>query len=394
MKRKITALLLATLLGISVVGCQNNTGGGGDEPPVDTAYTADQKYIYGMDYIIYERLDFDYVKGLQLLNNLGVKSLRHWMHFDWFMDEEMTLKQSNVNKMKEILAEIGKYDMQVIGMSHKSFNYTGNPSLRVPYDKTEGSEYWTYLGLYEEAWYTLAKTFPEITMWEIDNETNNIDFMHSTEGGGFSLSEMTDISTDLFYYGSKGVHRANPDAVTIMGGCVTWNAEAFIEGVYENIKSGRFGEGSTNPDDYFQALAWHPYTTGFDADSFVEDNQAIYDIAYRYEGKHKTVYFTELGNWTNNQTPEKAAEYLQAVYQTTLERLPFVESIHYYGMFDNIPDNNNRYGIFADPNPKNVDNGPDGRLDPGSPKPAAYAYQTMAGGTGSLDLLRTPLENL
>ena len=360
------------------------------------SYTADQKYLYGMDYILFEGLGngIDYVKGVQLLNNLGVKSLRHWMHVDWFMDEEFNLKEENVETMRAMLAELKKYDFQIIGMNHNNFNYTGMTSAKPPRDTEEGSYYREWLALYEESWYRLASLFPEITIWEIDNETNNVDFMPSTEGGDFSLSTMTDISTDMFYYGSKGVHRANPDATTVMGGFVTWNGEAFLEGVYENIKSGDFGEGSTDPDDYFQALAWHPYTNGFNADRFVEDNRALYNIALRYEKKHKTVYFTELGNWTATQSEETAAEYLTQGYKVTAERLPFVESIHYYRMFDNVIDNNNVSGIFYDPNPDRVDMTPDGRANPGAPKAAAYAYQRMTGRTGSLELLMTDLSTL
>lgn len=65
-----------------------------------------------------------------------------------------------------------------------------------------------------------------------------------------------------------------------------------------------------------------PYTNGFNAEAFVTANQSLYDIAYSYEGKHKTVYFTELGNWDATQSADKAAEYIQAVYQTTAESLP------------------------------------------------------------------------
>ena len=179
-----------------------------------------------------------------------------------------------------------------------------------------------------------------------------------------------------------------------MGGFVTWSGEGFIKAVYENIKSGNFGEGSKEPDDYFQALAWHPYTNSFNADTFVQANQALYDIAYSYEGKHKKVYFTELGNWDSTQSEAKAVECIKDVYKATAERLPFVESIHYYRAFDNIADNNCQGGIFRDPNPdrQDVNKSTGKRENPGSPKKTAYAYQEMAGGSGSLDVLTTVLK--
>lgn len=385
-KRALSLLFAAALLCAILAGC-----GKKEEPP-----TADQAYLYGMDYIAFEGIGngIDYEKAFALMDNLGVKSIRHWMHVDWFFDESFQVRQTNVDTMKAILAEAAKYDFQLVGMNHHNINKYGFSHVNDKVSPSSGY-YAEWLENYERGWYELARLFPEITIWEIDNETNNLDFMHNAEGtGAFSLQEMADISTDLFFYGSRGVHQANPEATTVMGGFVTWSGEGFLKAVYENIRSGNFGEGSTNPDDYFQALAWHPYTRGFQAESFVTANQSLYDIAYGYEGKHKTVYFTELGNWDATQSADKAAEYIQAVYRTTAESLPFVESIHYYRAFDNILDNNCQGGIFRDPNPdrEDMERGTGQRADPGSPKPSAYAYQEAAGGSGSLDLLTTALE--
>ena len=390
MKTKLTALLLSLtmLCTLCFTGCNNS------KTKKDT-YPVEAGYLYGMDYIAYEGIGngIDYVKAFELMHNMGVTSIRHWMHMTWFFDQDFNVKQENVDTMKAIIAEAQKYGFQLIGMSHANINKFGSGFENAKISP-DSSYYPEWIGNYERGWYELVSLFPEITTWEIDNETNNTDFMKNAEGGTFSLKEMTNISTDLFYYGSKGVHRANPDATTVMGGFVTWSGKAFLKGVYENIQSGKFGEGSTNPDDYFQALAWHPYTNGFDAESFVKDNQELYDIAYSYEGKHIKVYFTELGGWTSKQTDDTAAEYVKAVYQTVKDRLPFVESIHYYRDFDNIIDNNNQSGLFYDPNPDRVDKkyGSSERANPGAPKKAAYAYQEMAGGSGSLDLLTTVLK--
>ena len=386
-KRLLSFLLAAALLCGVLTGCREKTE---DSP------TADQTYLYGMDYIAYEGIGngIDYVKAFELMHNLGVKSIRHWMHVDWFFDESFNVRQNNVDTMKAILAEAAKYDFQLVGMNHHNINKYGPSHVNDKVSRSS-SYYAEWIENYERGWYELAKLFPEITIWEIDNETNNIDFMHNAEGAAaFSLQEMADISTDMFFYGSRGVHRANPEAITVMGGFVTWSGEGFLKAVYENIESGSFGEGSTDPDDYFQALAWHPYTNGFNAEAFVTANQSLYDIAYSYEGKHKTVYFTELGNWDATQSADKAAEYIPAVYQTTAESLPFVESIHYYRAFDNILDNNCQGGIFRDPNPdrEDMEQGTGRRANPGSPKPSAYAYQQAAGGNGSLELLTTVLE--
>lgn len=383
MKKRIAIALTLILILSCFAGCAPK-----EEP--DT-YTADQSYIYGMCYIAFEGVGngIDYEKAFELMHNLGVKSIRHWMHMTWFLDEDFQVKQSNVDLMKDIIAQAQKYGIQLIGMSHRNINKYG-PAHENDKISRSSDYYAEWISNYERGWYELARLFPEITIWEIDNETNNNDFMHDAEGGSFSLQEMADISTDLFYYGSKGVHAANPEATTVMGGFVTWSGSGFLEKVYQNILSGEFGEGSTNPDDYFQALAWHPYTSLFNAESFVRDNQALYDIAYRYEGKHKTVYFTELGGWDQRLSPEQAAGYIKELYAAA-ERLPFVESMHYFRAFDNIIDNNSQWGLFADPNPDRNDMINGVRVNPGMPKLSAYAYQEVAGGSGSLELLLTEL---
>lgn len=386
MRKKWTAILAAVILSICAGGC-------GDQKD---SYPVEEGYLFGMDYIAFEGVGngVDYVKAFELMDNMGVRSIRHWMHVTWFFDEEFHVKQKNVDLMKEIIREAQKYDFQLIGMSHRNINKYSRESSRYENAKiSRSSDYYDeWIENYERGWYELARLFPEITIWEIDNETNNIDFMEDAEGGSFSLQDMADISTDLFYYGSRGIHAANPDAVTVMGGFVTWSGGEFLTKVYENIGSGEFGEGSTDPDDYFQALAWHPYTSLFHAERFVKDNQALYDIAYKYEGKHKKVYFTEVGGWDENLSQQQAAQYVEELYQA-MEQLPFVESAHYFRAFDNLIDGNCHFGMFVDPNPQReeTEKGKTQRLNPGMPKESAYAYQRAAGGTGSLELLMTEL---
>lgn len=390
--KKLLSLILSVILIFAcLAGCSNkspeqtnanqtNAGNAND------GYTADQSLIFGMDYIAFEGVGngIDYVKAFELMDNMGVTSIRHWMHATWFFDANYNVIQENVDLMKEILAEMQKYHFQIIGMSHASVGY-GHAKVG-----RDSENYSAFIENYEYSWYMLASLFPEITIWEIDNETNNVDFMPDYEGGSFTLQEMADISTDLFFYGSRGVHAANPNATTVMGGFVTW-APDWLEMVYQNIKSGEYGEGSTNPDDYFQALAWHPYVSILNVDGFVAEQQAFYDTAYEYEGKHKTVYFTELGGFDYFLSHEDAAEAIKTLYTEIPERLPFVESMHYYRAFNNIADNNNQWGLFTDPNPDRVDMEKGVRLNPGMPKLSAYAYQKAAGGSGSLEFLMTDL---
>ena len=60
----------------------------------------------------------------------------------------------------------------------------------------------------------------------------------------------------MLYFASKGIHRANKDAITIMGGLVIDTAETFLEYIYDNIEAD--DAYSNYYDDYFQVAAWHP----------------------------------------------------------------------------------------------------------------------------------------
>lgn len=386
MKKKLFSGFLCMILLLSLLtGCNSTPA-----PSGKGEYLANQEYIYGMDYIVWEKYHSnkltDYSAALQTMKNLGVKSIRHWMHTTWFIDSDFEYLEDNVSLMKEMIAEIQKQGIQIVGMSHQNINKYNAPNAKV---SPSSSYYAEFLQNYEKGWYMLAQAFPEIDIWEIDNETNNADFMPNAEdGSAFTLEEMAHISTDLFYYGSRGVHRANPDATTVMGGLVTWNIHDFLDLVYANIASGEFGEGSTNPDDYFQAFAWHPYTDTFNAESFKRENDEIYAQLMEYEKTKKKVYLTEVGMWTAKQSASRAAEYVKALY-TVLGEMPYVESAHYYLAFDNMADNGNTSGLFHDPDwdKKDLIRGTANRAHAGSPKLAAYAYQEIAGGSGSLRLV-------
>ncbi len=387
-KRILGLCLVLVLVAGTLAGCQ--------QKPKEESYPVEEGYQNGMCYIAYEMHRNEpeaYKKSFEILNNMGVKSIRMWMHMTWFLDGEFNVLEENVKVMKEIIAEARKYDFQLIGMSHRNINEFYNQGGKYQNAKIgrDSDNYDEWIDGYYRGWKFLAETFPEITIWEIDNETNNQDFMMNAETGGtFTLQEMADISADLFYYGSKGIHEANPDALTVMGGLVTWNINEFLPLLYQNIKSGQFGEGSTNPDDYFQALCWHPYMTIFNSAKFIKENQDIYNLAYSFEGRHKKVFLTEAGDFDVNMKEEQAAKCVEQMY-TAVKELPFVEALHYHRMFNNIPDNNRQSGLFRDPHESQEDKVNGVRQNPGAPKLSAYAFQKAAGGEGPLDLLEIQL---
>ncbi len=379
MKKKLALLLVVVLLISCFAGC-----GGGNKKYGG----ADQQYLFGMDYIIWEGVgqNIDPVKALQVCKNMGVKSIRNWMHVHWFFNDDLTPREANIQKMHEYIELAYSHGFQLIGLSHKNFNVNNELNAKPARDINEGSYYLEWLAKYEKSWELLAAAFPEITYWEIDNECNNTDFMPKMGGGTFTVRQMSEIFTDMLFAASRGIKKGNPNAITVMGGLVTWNINSYLQMVYDNIASGNFGEGSTNPDDYFECLAWHPYPSNFDADKFVEDQMKTYQIVLDND-KPKKVFLTEIGGWGKLENQDVAAQYIEELY-VALKRLPFVESAHYYRMFNNVADNNNQGGLFYDPDPNDHDKiVGGGEAIPGAPKTSAYAFQKAAGGSGPLDLL-------
>lgn len=413
--RKIIIAILTLLLTAGAFAC----GGGGEEESMkgdDVSLIYGENYrqefeqpekgrLEGMCYLAFEGVSngIDYVKAYELLHNLGVKSMRQWMHFGYFMSDPDTFLPEETALMHEIIREGQRYGIFMIGMSHQNWSVTEEKFV-IGKPRRGTSQYEQWLDAYERTWYNVVKEFPEITYWEIDNEVNNPDFMytHGEFGQKLSTEEMAAITADMHFRASRGIHAANPDAVTVLGGIVDpvglglptadigTTMVSFMEALYDAIESGE--HGSYYPDDFFQTAAWHPYYyTGKPDDYFVEQNNAVYEVIKRREGKDKKVYLTEFGWNENLYDMDEIVDAISSLFTVVGERMPYVESLMYFRMFDNVADNMNTAGLFCDPNPDRSDIFGGVRRDPGSPKPSAYAFQEACSGSGSLNVLKTEL---
>lgn len=359
---------------------------------------ANNEYLAGMCYMEYEwnnQLNDDNV--LLAMKNMGVKSLRMWMHFSYFMENPTTINKEKADKMHKYLKNALDLDFQIIGMNHYSYHDEGYFSIgkekRVDFENPS-SKYNIWLNDYETSWYTLASEFKEITYWEIDNELDNPDFMYidGAKNDVLNQTEMAHISLDMLYRGSIGIHKANNNNNTIMGGLVdsnglgkgssynnvyTGNNKEFLEIFYDLIDSGE--HGSIYYDDFFQIAAWHPYYYHGTADDyFIDENNKIYEIIKRREGKDKKVFLTEFG-WTDLAVLDKSQNIID-LYTALREKMPYVESLHYFLLFDKFHENN--VGLFDSPLNKDA-----------SPKSSAYAYQKVNNGSGKLDFIFKNNEN-
>lgn len=362
----------------------------------------DTKNIFGMCYLALENENvFDVESGINLLKNLGVKSVRNWMHFESMLIDENTLNQTNYEKLKKYIKLQQDYDMQVIGMNHHCLgldrkSYVG----KVHFDD---SDYLEWLKIYEQSWYTLVNAFPEVTYWEIDNELNNHDFMYLYKDKNKKLTtgEMATIATDMLYYASKGIRRANPNAITIMGGLVDTHPQIdsdeyyvlgkgtiipFLEEVYRIIKTNKYG--TTNTDEFFECACWHPYYYYKALDQqFVDENNKIYEVVKRNEGRDKKVFLTEFGWSESHVSQDEIASFILTMFDVVLKNMPYVESLHYFRMLNNFYEDNQLYGLFHDPkedviNISSISN----KRSIGGPKSSAFAYRKAANGSGDLTL--------
>ena len=405
------ALVLAAACALSFGGCKKQK-----EVLAPSGGIGNQAYLYGMCYNIFERNNsttFDMEREVRLMANLGVTSVRLWMHVDDMLSSPDTVNEKNADMTHALIAELQKYGMQIIGMSHTSFHTGSMRSGKPARDISEGSYYIEWLNDYYLSWKTMAAEFPEVEYWEIDNEMNNADFMCSISGEKiYSQEQMAEIATDMLYYGSRGVLESNPDAVTVMGGLTepyglgSGQNKSFLQKLYDNIASGEFGyfygiesaaEASSDPDDYFLAACWHPYigSSDFNRENFVKFNNEIYQVILDNEKKHKKVFFTEMGFNDTTFGEEKSARFIEEMFAAIEEEMPYVEAVNYFKLY-NVAATTwtgtvSRFGLFYDPDTSRLDYSPDDVTKvntPGAPKEKAFAFQRAAGGSGSLELMK------
>lgn len=405
--KKFLALILTFLTAFGLFAC-----GPKEDPTLTPEYgIADMSRQYGVCYEMHVRYEdgneLDVDKEIKLLKNLGVTSMRFWLQTNTYLYSPTRVNEEKCARAHNFLAKLVEADIMVVGVNHTNFNNGTNSSGKPARDLSNGSYYVEWLEDYYTTWKTLVTEFPEVTYWEIDNEVNNTDFMKNQYGESLlDQQDMADVATDIFYYASRAIHDANPNAKSVMGGLVgllSGRIKTFMEKLYVNIQSGEFGyfygkedkkNASKNADDYFEIACWHPYMEGvFSKKLFKQANDEIYEVILKNEKKHKKVVFSEVGFSNRDYKETVSAKYVKNMFEV-LKTMPYVEQVHYYKMFDYADPLKywtktiSRYGLFYDPDPSReyTNNENDLIVEAGAPKPAAYAFQEAAGGSGEINL--------
>lgn len=124
----------------------------------------------------------------------------------------------------------------------------------IPDPEEQPDEYMAFMNLFRDCYSTLAEEFPEITLWEPNNETDHekgttivrdgYSRENSQSGNApylYSPEEVAKITLDMCYYANLGIKEHNPENELVMPGLVFSSTSAssiFIELLYEQIESG------------------------------------------------------------------------------------------------------------------------------------------------------------
>lgn len=313
---------------------------------------------------------------------------------DELFESYNTLNRQAVQEYHEYLALLKKAGVErVVGLVYQWFypNQHSCAGMAVPpRDLMPASLYQAFLEMFREMWYIVASEFREIDLWETGNELNHAPFNHPLSypqtGETFNTQQRVDVMCDMMFSAKQAIKLANPGALVAMPGLApveiineTPRLVEFLELVYSSITGGRYQ--SADPNDYFDILAWHPYTQNrAPSAEWLEYQWQIYNIACSYEKKPKPVYFTEIG-WTDfgdAAVDSEQARYYTELYEMVRSKLPFVEMMMYFRLFEDTPladwggASEITFGMFREPQ-----NGL-------RAKAKAFAFQAICGGSGDL----------
>jgi len=321
---------------------------------------------------LYESLNIS--QAFEIMHSLGVRKLR-----ESFWRSRLMLNPTEINStvrdvMQQVIDNATSLNITIMGYAQDFPSWmriVDGDHQTVP--RRNMTEYSVFLERYEESWKTLAREFPNITMWEIGNEYNLPAYLHppgydkNNSDTWFSPQESANIITDLLYYGSRGIKASNPNAKTVMcglgpGGNGIQGIKVFLDLIYKNIESGEWP--STNSSDFFQVACWHPYIFEEkpNKENWVDPNIEVHEIMKNHGDNNKSVVFSEMGYTDTDVSRDKIAKYLLEVFRLAGNNFPWLDTIYWFRLTDRKGDG---YGLVESPE------------DGWTWKPAAYAYQSL-----------------
>ena len=418
---KAISLVLATaLIALVPVGCNGNggseSGSSGGNPKLP-AFDR-EKYFYGGAELASEvgpKGDWR-DEGVTMewtsktAGALGVNCQRVWMHLNTVIQRaetsnEMSLIQAECDRYHEYFARLKAEGVErILVMNHRyiyPYGYKAGTTATVPEPMKDPEIYKTWLEMYSECYRMLATEFPEIDFWECGNEFDLDSFMHKSDYNNDKMNslypqgEAAAITADLCYAAKKGVTSVDEYNFIVMPGMSQYAQEVYFEGIYNAIESKKYPtietHAVTDPDEYFDIIAWHCYplnakASGGDHENgmklFEERGIALYDVAKRHNDGEKRVWITEIGITEASmgevgtaETQALTAEYAMRMLDIVEEKMPFVETCFWFRYSNcysmNVSEGENNFGLFYSP---------DDLVNRGKPKPAAIALYKRING--------------
>lgn len=332
-----------------------------------------EKYLYGMCETFEGAVDkaAKPETTIDLVAALGCKTMRLWMHHKQLMRVENGVPVFKPGKLEQycgyVDALIKKGVTHLTSMNHSYLypsSFDGDPHSESEIPLPGTPTYLAFLQLVQESYRMLAAAFPQIEYYEVGNEMNLHRFLskpnYPQEGGPkadeydprycYTKEEKTAIMTDICYYANAGVKQGNPNAYVVFPGLTPLfgytDMAADFDLVYRHIESGAFPTGrpaDTDPDRYFQVLAWHPYNFSGDSSIFVKGCNEVYEVMKAHGDEGKKVFLTEFGyhdfdlvkhGYTLEDADRKQAEWLAHDFAAIKAQLPYVETVHIFRLYD------------------------------------------------------------
>ncbi|MFC1768393.1 hypothetical protein ACFLZX_01390 [Nanoarchaeota archaeon] len=330
----------------------------------------DNNKLFGICEPLVRSSGVDVEQAFRIEGELGVKRHREWINLCQVLSDPFTPMPYYKSLIDDIISNAELQGIEIMGMEDGNYCgwLSGSDNIYVLPDRGT-PEYGQFLIKWEQSWETLAITFPKIKYWEVINEPIIMGIKY------VPLDTKIKMFCDMLFYAKRGIKSGNPQAKVVMGGLFKTSK---LRSIYECIsKEGSFADcgtysDSTDPDDYFDIAAWHPYlwNEGPTITNFVNPNIAIHNVMMEYGDEQKPVFITEYGfNDEYIGSQELIAQYLESTYSLTSEYLPFVETFFWFKLYEEVGASDpEKFGIIYGHTTEN----------PFEWKTAAFKYQEMS----------------
>ena len=354
----LIAVSITVILALLCTSCDKDIDKPGVEnTPGNNSSEIDRSFLYGINYVDIQMSDrVQVAQTAYLITALGAKSVRICVNC---METGSSFNESAKQRLHNLFSSLKLSGIEQIIFQIGPFPWEDDMGNKAPAPDDSDAGYIDFLNENQAMAALLAKEFSEITYWQLGNLFNYDRFLspigwkeEKSPVDPFTLEEKAKLTTDMMYHITKGIRSQKPNAVVIMpamsdieglGGAAMVD---YLDKIYSNIEGGNYG--SSRIEDFFNALAWHPMTDKEPDQEWVDANNKIYAVAEKHGDGQRKVYLTEFGydDAGDAMLSEQQSQWIQKAYQLVSDKLPYVESMHYYRLFN---DKEERLGLMNEP---------------------------------------------